>query len=62
MPPATHNDQQPLHVITRPAWMIDYEVTGIDQNEDPLTHFALFSDCDPTSSKQLSRNQHGVRQ
>ena len=29
--------------------MSDYEVTGIDQSEDPLTHFALFSDCDPTS-------------
>lgn len=28
--------------------MIDYEVTGIDQSEDPLTYFALFSDCDPT--------------
>ncbi|RVW92788.1 Retrovirus-related Pol polyprotein from transposon TNT 1-94 [Vitis vinifera] len=32
-----------------PAWMSDYEVTGIDQSEDPLTHFALFSDCDPTT-------------
>ena len=29
--------------------MYDYDVTGIDQSEDPLTHFALFSDCDPTS-------------
>ena len=28
--------------------MPDYEVTRIDQSEDPLTHFALFSDCDPT--------------
>ena len=28
--------------------MIDYEVTGIEQSEDPSTHFALFSDCDPT--------------
>ena len=36
-------------VRRRPAWMSDYEVTGIDQSEDPLTHFALFSDCDPTS-------------
>ena len=25
--------------------MEDYEVTKID---DPITHFALFSDCDPT--------------
>ena len=29
--------------------MSDYEVTGIDQYEDPLTHFALFSYYDPTS-------------
>ena len=28
----------------RPAWMYDYKVTGIDQSEDPLTYFALFSD------------------
>ena len=29
-------------VRKRPAWMLDFEVTGIDQSEDPLTHFALF--------------------
>ena len=29
--------------------MYDYEVTRIDQSKDPLTHFALFSDCDPTN-------------
>ena len=29
--------------------MYDYEVTGIDQSEDQLTHFALFSDCNPTN-------------
>lgn len=27
--------------------MDDYVITGIDQSEDPLTYFALFSDCDP---------------
>lgn len=26
--------------------MCDYEVTGIDQLEDPLIHFSLFTDCD----------------
>ncbi|RVW41479.1 Retrovirus-related Pol polyprotein from transposon RE1 [Vitis vinifera] len=36
-------------VRKRPAWMSDYEVIGIDQSEDPLTHFALFSYCDPTT-------------
>ena len=40
------------HVRKRPAWMTDYEVTGIDQYEDPLIHFALFSDCDPTAFEE----------
>ena len=26
--------------------MTNYEVFGVDQSEDPLTHFALFSDYD----------------
>lgn len=34
----------------RPAWMEDYEVTAI---EDPITHFALFSDCDPTAFESV---------
>ena len=29
--------------------MSNYKVTGIDQTEDPTIHFALFSDCDPTT-------------
>lgn len=29
--------------------MEDYEVIGVDQGEDVLTHFALFSDRDPTT-------------
>lgn len=27
---------------------MDYEVIRIDQSEDPLTHFALLVDSDPT--------------
>lgn len=46
--PLTAESQRPQRVRRRPAWMIDYEVTGVDQGDDPLTHFALFSDCDPT--------------
>ncbi|GMJ14865.1 hypothetical protein HRI_005155700 [Hibiscus trionum] len=34
-------------VKKRPAWMQDYVITGIDQYDDPVVHFALFSDCDP---------------
>ena len=47
---ATDIATQSHHRIRKkPTWMYDYEVTGIDQSEDPLTHFALFSDCDPTT-------------
>ncbi|KAJ4980673.1 hypothetical protein NE237_031510 [Protea cynaroides] len=46
-PIASEGDEEqiPSHVKRRPAWMVDYEVTGINQSE---THFALFFDCDPT--------------
>jgi hypothetical protein len=47
--PLAAESQRPQRVRTRPAWMTDYEVTGVDQGDDPLTHFALFSDCDPTT-------------
>ncbi|XP_031286831.1 uncharacterized protein LOC116145513 [Pistacia vera] len=33
--------------------MQDYEVTGIDYSEDPLTHFALFSNCYPVTFKEV---------
>ena len=36
--------------------MYDYEVTGIDQSEDPLTHFALFSYCDPTTFESVVKD------
>ncbi|KAJ7978471.1 Retrovirus-related Pol polyprotein from transposon TNT 1-94 [Quillaja saponaria] len=35
--------------------MKDYEVTGIDQTENPITHFALFSNCDLQLLKVLSK-------
>jgi len=33
----------------RSAWMRDLEVTGINQIDDHVTHFALFADCDPAT-------------
>ena len=36
--------------------MYDYEVTGIDKSKDPLTHFALFSDCDPTTFESVVKD------
>ena len=46
------DDEQPQRVRKRHAWMTDYEVTRIHQSEDPLIHFALFSDCDPTTFEE----------
>lgn len=34
--------QRPQHDRRRPTWMTDYEVTGVNQGDDPLTHFAMF--------------------
>ncbi|KAF7154611.1 hypothetical protein RHSIM_Rhsim01G0080600 [Rhododendron simsii] len=47
-------------VRKRPAWMSDYEIPGIDQSDDPLTHFALFSDCDPTIFESALKNYNSV--
>ncbi|RDX79473.1 putative mitochondrial protein, partial [Mucuna pruriens] len=51
-PTMASNDERPQRVRKRLAWMTDYEVTGIHQSEDPLIHFALFSDCDPTTFEE----------
>ncbi|KAI3474406.1 hypothetical protein Pfo_029267 [Paulownia fortunei] len=50
LPGAT--EQRPERLRRRPAWMTDYEVTRIDQSEDPLIHFALFADCDPIAFEE----------
>lgn len=47
--PTTTQEERSQRARRRPAWMTDYEVARIDQFEDPLTHFALFSDCDPAT-------------
>ena len=41
----------------RPAWMQDYEVTGIGDSKDPPFHFAPFSDCDPTNFEVAIKEQ-----
>ena len=46
--PLAAESQRPQRVRRRPTWMTNYEVTGVDQGDDPLTYFALFSYCDPT--------------
>ena len=50
----TNNDeeevQSPPRVKKRLAWIEDYEVTGI---LDPITHFSLFSYCDPSTFESV---------
>lgn len=50
--PAAKESERPQRIRRRPAWMEEYEVSGIDQTDDPLTHFVLFSDCDPTTFEE----------
>lgn len=54
IPAITVEDERPQRARRRPAWMSDYEVTGI---EDPITHFALFSDCDPTTFESTVKEE-----
>lgn len=42
--------------------MSDYEVTRIDQSEDPSIHFALFVDCDSVTYKEaVKQSKWSVR-
>lgn len=46
--------QSLCRVRRKPAWMEDYEVTGIG---DSITHFALFSDYDPTTFENAVKEE-----
>ncbi|CAL0313812.1 unnamed protein product [Lupinus luteus] len=50
-----HVEPHRSRIRKRPAWMEDFEVTGINQIDDPVTHFALFSDCDPTTFESAAK-------
>lgn len=41
--------------------MTDYEVTSVDQGDDPLTHFALFTYCDPTTFKVAVKESKWIK-
>ncbi|KAI5400696.1 hypothetical protein KIW84_065532 [Lathyrus oleraceus] len=41
------NEPKPQRIRRRPTWMQDYEISGINQIDDPVSHFALFPDHDP---------------
>ena len=40
--PLAAESQRPQRVRRRPTWMTNYEVTRVDQGDNPLTYFALF--------------------
>lgn len=42
-------DSRPQRTRRRPNWLQDYEVSGINHDDDQLVHFALFMGCDPVS-------------
>lgn len=42
--------------------MSDYEGTGIQVNDDVITHFSLFADYDPIVFESVVSEENGVRQ
>ncbi|KAL6323292.1 hypothetical protein AAG906_029299 [Vitis piasezkii] len=44
-------------VRKRPAWMQDFEVTGVQfDNYDTIAHYALLSDCDPITFQEAIKD------
>ncbi|GKV33525.1 hypothetical protein SLEP1_g42028 [Rubroshorea leprosula] len=41
----------------RPAWLEDYEVTDLPQDDVPVNHFALFVDCDPLTYEEAVKEE-----
>ncbi|GKV51828.1 hypothetical protein SLEP1_g58452 [Rubroshorea leprosula] len=41
----------------RPAWLEDYEVTNLPQDDVPVNHFALFVDCDPLTYEEAIKEE-----
>ncbi|GKV46281.1 hypothetical protein SLEP1_g53273 [Rubroshorea leprosula] len=40
-----------------PAWLEDYEVTDLPQDDVPVNHFALFVDCDPLTYEEAIKEE-----
>ncbi|GKV50165.1 hypothetical protein SLEP1_g56878 [Rubroshorea leprosula] len=45
----------------RPAWLEDYEVTNLPQDDVLVTHFALFANCDPLTYKEALKKKSGKK-
>ncbi|GKV41367.1 hypothetical protein SLEP1_g48909 [Rubroshorea leprosula] len=48
---------RPQHKKRRLAWLEDYEVTDLPQDDVPINHFALFVDCDPLTFEEAVKEE-----
>ncbi|GKV32209.1 hypothetical protein SLEP1_g40826 [Rubroshorea leprosula] len=48
---------RPQRKKRRPAWLEDYEVTDLPQDDVPVNHFALFVDCDPLTYEEAVKEE-----
>ncbi|GLT87811.1 hypothetical protein SLE2022_058710 [Rubroshorea leprosula] len=48
---------RPQRKKRRPAWLEDYEVTDLTQDDVPVNHFALFVDCDPLTYEEAVKEE-----
>ncbi|GKU99221.1 hypothetical protein SLEP1_g12096 [Rubroshorea leprosula] len=48
---------RPQYKKRRPTWLEDYEVTDLPQNDVPVTHFALFANCDPLTYEEVVKEE-----
>ncbi|GKV32259.1 hypothetical protein SLEP1_g40876 [Rubroshorea leprosula] len=48
---------RPQRKKRRPAWLEDYEVTDLPQDDVLINHFALFVDCDPLTYEEVVKEE-----
>ncbi|GKV23723.1 hypothetical protein SLEP1_g33425 [Rubroshorea leprosula] len=48
---------RPQRKKRRPAWLEDYEVTDLPQDDVPINHFALFVDCDLLTYEEVVKEE-----
>ncbi|GKV04743.1 hypothetical protein SLEP1_g16856 [Rubroshorea leprosula] len=53
----SRTSSQPQCKKRRPAWLEDYEVTNLPQDDVPVIHFALFANCDPLTYEEAIKEE-----
>ncbi|GKV10020.1 hypothetical protein SLEP1_g21445 [Rubroshorea leprosula] len=48
---------RPQRKKKRPAWLKDYKVKNLPQDDVPVTHFALFAYCDPLTYEEAVKEE-----